>query len=67
MNSVLQCLTHTPPLAEVLLTPRPLASSQARGTAGAAGQVGRSAFVVFRTQVKPGSLHASEVWFSACK
>ena len=27
MNSVLQCLTHTPPLAEVLLHSRPLGSS----------------------------------------
>lgn len=26
MNSVLQCLTHTPPLAEVLLHSRPLGS-----------------------------------------
>ena len=27
LNSVLQCLTHTPPLAEVMLQPRPLGSS----------------------------------------
>ena len=39
MNSVLQCLTHTPPLAEVLLSPRPLAISHSRGTTGVAGQV----------------------------
>lgn len=39
MNSVLQCLTHTPPLAEVLLSPRPLAISHSRGSAGVAGQV----------------------------
>ncbi len=27
LNSVLQCLTHTPPLAEVLLTAKPLGSA----------------------------------------
>lgn len=34
MNSVLQCLLHTPPLAELLLSGRPLTANKSGGSNG---------------------------------
>jgi hypothetical protein len=61
MNSVLQCLTHTPPLAEVLLSEQPLASGQARGAAGAAGQAGLRALAATRELVTRSLQHRVHV------
>ncbi|KAK9841788.1 hypothetical protein WJX81_002879, partial [Elliptochloris bilobata] len=61
MNSVLQCLTHTPPLAEVLLSPRPLASSNARCNAGVAGQVGLRALAATQELVTRSLQHRVHV------